>query len=116
MALSFYMDVHVPAAITQGLRRRGIDVLTSQDDGTRQASDEQLMTRATELGRVLISQDEDLLVVTARWLAVRQMFSGLIFMPQQAGSIGRYIDDLELMGVCCTQAEMQSHVHYLPLR
>ena len=30
----FYMDVHVPAAITQGLRLRGVDALTAQEDGT----------------------------------------------------------------------------------
>jgi hypothetical protein len=116
MALAFYMDVHVPAAITQGLQRRGIDVLTSQEDGTREASDEQLLSRATAMGRVLVSQDEDLLVVTAQWQAAGQEFSGLVFMPQEGGSIGRYVDDLELIGVCCTEEEMQSQVHYLPLR
>ena len=30
------MDVHIPAAITAGLRLRDIDVLTSQEDGTRE--------------------------------------------------------------------------------
>jgi hypothetical protein len=30
MSLSFYMDEHVPKAITNGLRIRGIDVLTVQ--------------------------------------------------------------------------------------
>jgi hypothetical protein len=49
MAHDFYMDVHVPSAITEGLRRRGIDVLTSQDDGTRQLNDEVLLVRATAL-------------------------------------------------------------------
>jgi hypothetical protein len=29
MALPVYMDVHIPIAITDGLRRRKIDVLTS---------------------------------------------------------------------------------------
>jgi hypothetical protein len=28
------MDVHVPAAITEGLRRRNVDIVTSQEDGT----------------------------------------------------------------------------------
>jgi hypothetical protein len=27
-----YMDVHIKAAITAGVRRRGIDVVTAQDD------------------------------------------------------------------------------------
>jgi len=116
MALAYYMDVHVPAAITQGLRRRGIEVITSQEDGTREVSDEELLTRATELQRVLVSQDEDLLVVTAQWQNVGRIFAGLIFMPQEGGSIGRYVDDLELIGVCCTESEMQMRVYYLPLQ
>jgi hypothetical protein len=40
------MDVHIPAAITDGLRRHGLDVLTSQEDHTRTADDENLLTRA----------------------------------------------------------------------
>jgi hypothetical protein len=30
--LRLYMDVHVKAAITAGIRRRGIDVVTAQED------------------------------------------------------------------------------------
>ncbi len=33
MPISFYMDEHIPKAITLGLRMRGIDVLTAQEDG-----------------------------------------------------------------------------------
>ncbi len=33
MAISFYLDQHVPRAIAIGLRMRGVDVLTTQDDG-----------------------------------------------------------------------------------
>jgi uncharacterized protein (DUF433 family) len=32
LMLRLYMDVHVPAPISESLRRRGIDVLTSQED------------------------------------------------------------------------------------
>ena len=43
MSLSVYMDVHVPFAITEGLRRRKIDVLRSQDDETTEVDDESLL-------------------------------------------------------------------------
>jgi hypothetical protein len=33
MSSSFYMDVHVRKAVTDGLRLRGADVLTAQEDG-----------------------------------------------------------------------------------
>jgi hypothetical protein len=32
MAVGVYMDVHIPRAITNGLRLRGVDVLTAQQD------------------------------------------------------------------------------------
>ena len=68
MSLAFYMDHHVPKAITNGLRLRGVDVLTAYEDGTREYEDADLLDRATELQRVLFTQDDDLLseAVTCR--------------------------------------------------
>ena len=40
---------------------RTIDVLTAQEDGSAELADDVLLKRATELGRILVSQDEDLL-------------------------------------------------------
>ena len=39
MTLRLYMDHHVPAAITDGLRSRGVDVLTAFEDGTAEFED-----------------------------------------------------------------------------
>ena len=47
----FYFDVHVPAAITDQLRRRGVDVLTAQEDGSGELDDPVLLERATALRR-----------------------------------------------------------------
>ena len=44
MSLALYMDVHVPAAITRALRRRGVDVLTAQEDGNARLPDPALLT------------------------------------------------------------------------
>ena len=41
MSVPLYMDVHVPQAITDQLRRRGVDVLTAIEDGFAEASDEE---------------------------------------------------------------------------
>lgn len=45
MALGLYMDVHIPRAITTGLRKRGIDVLTAQEDGAVELPDEDVLSR-----------------------------------------------------------------------
>lgn len=114
MALSYYMDVHIPAAITAGLRRRNIDVLTSQQDETREADDERLLARATALGRLLFSQDQDLLRVATNWQRTSRDFAGLVFAPQQATSIGQLIEDLELVAQCCTSEEVANQIIFLP--
>lgn len=36
MSVTFYFDVHIPYAITLGLRLRSVDVLTAQEDGARE--------------------------------------------------------------------------------
>ena len=113
--IKYYMDVHVPSAITEGLRRRGIDVLTSQEDKTRQVDDEALLTRATELGRTLISQDQDLLCIASVWQERGRTFAGVVFSPQQGTSIGRSVSDLELLAQCCTPDELQDRVIFVPL-
>lgn len=60
------MDAHIPKAITNGLRLRGIDVLTAQEDNADKLSDPELLERATALNRVLFTFDDDLLAEAAK--------------------------------------------------
>jgi predicted nuclease of predicted toxin-antitoxin system len=66
MALTFYMDQHVPKAITVGLRLRAVDVMTAYDDGAAELTDPALLDRASDLRRVLFTQDDDLLSEAVR--------------------------------------------------
>jgi predicted nuclease of predicted toxin-antitoxin system len=116
MPLALYMDVHAPMAVTEALRRKGLDVLTSQDDGTATQDDEALLTRADELGRVLFSQDQDFLRIAAGWQRAGRPFAGVLFAAQQGVSLGRLADDLELLLTCCEPEELRDRVTYLPLR
>jgi predicted nuclease of predicted toxin-antitoxin system len=115
MALALYMDVHVPAAITNGLRQRGIDTLTSQDDGTRTAADHALMRRATELHRVMVSCDEDFLRIAATWQASELAFVGLVSLTSGGVRIGQVIDDIELICQCMAPEEIRNQIVFVPL-
>ena len=55
MPVAFYMDQHVPRAITFGLRLREADVITAHEDGTSELDDAGVLDRAGELGRVLFT-------------------------------------------------------------
>jgi len=73
------MDVHVPYAISFGLRLRQVDVVTSQEDGTTELEDSDLLDRATELGRALFTQDTDFLRLASERQRNEIEFAGIIF-------------------------------------
>jgi predicted nuclease of predicted toxin-antitoxin system len=81
VSLRFYMDVHLPFAITSGLRLRGVDVLTAQEDGAGELGDPELLNRSSALGRVLVAQDTDFLREAARRYERAIQFAGIIYIP-----------------------------------
>ncbi len=109
------MDVHVRRAITEGLRLRGVDVLTAQADGAARLLDPALLDRARERKRVLFSQDEDLLAETTRRQRAGVPFSGVVYAHQLRVNIGRCIQDLELIAKATDPDDWQNRVEYLPL-
>jgi hypothetical protein len=112
--LRLYMDHHVPFAISTGLRRRGVDVLTAQEDGSATLDDEPLLERATALGRVLFSQDQDLLSIASRRSQLGPAFAGVVYAHQLGITIGEAIRDLELMARVLDPHDMRNRVEFLP--
>ena len=115
MSVALYMDVHVPRPITRGLRQRGVEVLTAQEDGTARWEDPALLDRAKEVDRVLFSQDQDLLVEAARRQRSGIAFAGVIYAPQMALSIGQFVEELELLAKAGVPDDFRNKVQYLPL-
>jgi len=87
MTLKLYMDVHVPMAVTEGLRLRGVDVLTCYDDGKTRTTDDEVLQRATVLYRVLFTQDSDLLQIAAAWQERARKGHSTLAMALQASNI-----------------------------
>ena len=114
MAVRLYMDVHVPEAITEQLRRRGVDVLTATDDGYRERRDEQILERARELGRVLFTQDIRFFALAQSWQRAGLPFAGVVFGHQLGGTIGQFVNDLELIAVASEPNEWLSQTERLP--
>ncbi|HEX5715170.1 MAG TPA: DUF5615 family PIN-like protein [Thermoanaerobaculia bacterium] len=115
MSLILYMDENVHRSITGGLRLRGVDVLTVQEDGRRGLDDSGILDRATELGRVLFSQDEDLLAEARHRQSAGISFAGLVYAHQLHTTIGDCVRDLEIVAQAAHLDEMADQVLFLPL-
>lgn len=113
--LAFLMDQQIHSAVTEGLRWRGINVLTAFEDGRSAADDDELLQRATALGRVFVSQDQDLLRITRQWRQAGRVFTGVAFGIQQDLDIGGTIEYLLIAHVMPPE-EMQNRVEYIPSR
>lgn len=55
---SLYLDEHIQAALVQGLRARGVDVLTTQEAGNRSLDDQGQLMFAVAQRRTLLSYNE----------------------------------------------------------
>lgn len=115
MTISYYMDVHIRRAITEGLRRAGVDVLTAQDDGCGELSDPELLDRATSLGRVLFSMDDDLLIEATHRQTEGLPFAGVIYAHQLRITVGQAVRDLTLIAEIYESADTANRVEFLPL-
>src|SRR5262249_32177037 len=109
------MDVNVRRAISEGLRLRKVDVLTAQEDGAGRLADPALLDRATALGRVLFTQDDDLLRDAAERQQRGEAFTGVVYVHQLKVTVGQCIRDLELLAKVNEPEDCANRVEYLPL-
>ncbi len=116
MAISLYMDVHIPQSITSQLRNRGVDVLTAFDDQAHELPDDQLLERSTQLKRILFTQDIRFRVLAETWQLQGKQFAGLIFGHQLGGTIGQFVKDLELIAQASEPDEWVNVVEYIPFK
>ena len=106
--IKFYMDEHVPRAVAEGLRRRGVDVLRAQEAGMLEADDERHLAFALSQGRVIFTQDADFLRLHAAGLP----HAGIVYAPQQT-SIGAVVRGLMLISDILSSGDMAGHVEFL---
>jgi predicted nuclease of predicted toxin-antitoxin system len=116
LSLRLYMDVHVPPNNHGGTAASRRDVLRAQEDGAERLEDADLLDRASALQRVLFTQDDDFLAECARRQSNSIPFFGLIYAHQMRTTIGRCVQDLELVAKVYEPSDMAGRIEHLPLR
>jgi uncharacterized protein with PIN domain len=107
--IRFHLDENVHPAVAEGLRRRGIDVTTTQEAGLMQASDEKQLEFALAEQRTLVTHDEDFLALAKAGVP----HAGITYCHPQLRSIGQMIATLLLIRDCMTPEEIKNHVEFL---
>ena len=109
MRLRFHFDEHIPTALADALRHRGIDVTTTSDAGLLGAKDRDHLAFVTNEGRVLVTQDADFL----RLHASGEGHAGIAFCQPQLRGIGEMLRRLILMHAALSAEDMKNKVEYV---
>lgn len=115
MSLPLYTDHHIQSAIITGLRRGGIEVPTTQEEGTGRLEDELLLERAVALNRILLTEDKDFFRIAARWWSQGRDFPGIIHVDQDGARVGKLIEDIMLIVMLSSAEEMRNQIQWVPL-
>lgn len=92
-----------------------MDVLTAFEGGCATLPDPELLDRATELGRVIFTQDRVFLNEATRRQREGIRFAGVIYGHQLQITIGQCVADLELIAKLNAPEEMAGQLVFLPL-
>jgi len=103
-----YTDEHVGAAVVDGLRRRGLDVLAAREADMLGASDSQHLAFALAQQRVLFTQDADFV----RLHRAGVQHAGIVYAHQQTG-VSEVLRGLVLVGIAMSPEEMANHLEYI---
>jgi len=107
--IKFHLDENVRNAISQGLRRRGIDVTTTPEQSLIGISDKAQLEFATSRQRVIFTQDTDFL----RMNQTNINHCGIVYCSQGTKSIGEIIRGLILIWELLEPADMLGKVEFL---
>jgi hypothetical protein len=113
MPLRFFFDECADEDVAKGLRRRGIDVLTTSEAGRKAFSDTDQLEFVRRTGRVIYTTDPHYLVMVAKWLENGIEFPGVVYHAQGALTKGEAIRSLLLVNEVYDPPDMVNRVEFL---
>lgn len=105
----YHLDEHVPTAVADGLRRRGIDASTTVEAGLRSATDEAHLAYARAQGRVMVTCDRDFLALASQGLS----HAGIVYYPYGRYPVGEVIRRLVQLWEQYSAEDMLNRVEFL---
>ena len=108
-----YADENIEEAIIQGLRRRGVEIVSARERVYIGRDDEFHLLKAKQLGAVVLTHDTDFLIMVHQWRSDGREHNGILYTHSQNLSIGECIRRVELVVHVLSEEEMRNHIEFL---
>lgn len=109
--MKFLLDEHLDTAVAESLRHAGVDAVSIQDVGIRSWSDEQILVYAKDNGRVVVTADEDFLILNAE----NMEHAGIAFLTKRL-SVGALKEEIEKVSILFEPEHLKNRVIFIPLK
>lgn len=107
--IKFYLDENVTDEIADGLRTRGIDVLTTAEAGNKGLMDNEQLSFAKEQSRVIITHDRDFLRLDSENVD----HAGIAYCAKQSRTVKHMLRRLITIHRDFTAKDMANHIEFL---
>lgn len=98
--------------VVAGLRRRGIDICSTVDDGMLSASDREHLDHASDTGRVVVTRDPDFLRIASKLLTEGAHHPGILFVLPSA-DVGTAVRGIALLSATREPAHMRDWIEWI---
>lgn len=105
----FYIDENVSNEIADGLRTRGIDVLTTAEADKLGAEDTDQLAFALNENRVIVTQDNDFLKLDHQGVT----HAGIAYWKSQSRTVKWILRRLMAIHYELSPKDMQNHIEFL---
>ena len=115
--LRLLIDQNLDQDILRGLARRipDLDAVTAHELGLSEAPDSELLARAADDGRIIVTHDRKTMPDhAAERIAAGKKMPGVLVVSKRL-SISQVIDDLEVLVTCSEENEWEYVIKFLPL-
>ena len=103
--VQFYLDEHIPSAVAEGLRHRGVEVVTLDEANMLGARDEEHLAFGREENCVLVTHDDDFL----RLAAEGGSHAGIVSVPRER-TIGDMVRELKVLARIFSEEDTKNRV------
>lgn len=102
-------DEHIPYAVVKGLRSRGVEIYSLDEEDLKGILDEPLLQFCLEQGRILLTNDTDFIELTKS-----RKHAGIIYLTEQLTPIGEIIRSVLLILNRHANEEFPNSIFYIP--
>jgi predicted nuclease of predicted toxin-antitoxin system len=107
--IRFHLDEQMDPDIAAALRKAGIDVTTSRDQGLLASPDDEQWARVRAEGRVLVTDDQDFLVIAA----TTTEHPGIVYWRRTRHTLGEIVHFLILCHGAYEPGDMAGRVEFV---